>query len=81
MSDVVLELKDNGKSCCGCFACFNACPSSAVKMVVGKDGLCKSQVDSLACIDCGLCIKKCPQLNTEHANEVKPRSYAFRADD
>jgi coenzyme F420-reducing hydrogenase beta subunit len=81
MSDVVLELKDNGKSCCGCFACFNACPSDAVKMVVGKDGLCKSQVDSLACIDCGLCIKKCPQLNTEHANEVKPRSYAFRADD
>ncbi len=81
MSDVVLELKDKGKSCCGCFACCNVCPSEAVKMVVGEDGLCKSQVDNLACINCGLCVKKCPQLNTESQNEAAPRCYAFRADD
>ena len=81
MSDVVLELQNAGKSCCGCFACREACPKGAISMIVGADGLCKSVVDDKACVGCGICIGKCPQLNTKHSNDSNPGCYAFRADD
>ena len=81
MSDVVSELRKAGKSCCGCFACCNACPQGAIGMGTDDRGLCSSFVDSSACVDCGLCVDKCPQIRTDRSNDPDPRCYAFMADD
>ena len=81
MSDVSVELRSRGKDCCGCYACYNACPRKAISMAVDYEGNCRSVVDMLSCVDCGQCVKVCPQLNAEHENSPKPRCYAFKAEE
>ncbi len=81
MSDVVSELRRFGRSCSGCFACRNVCPKGAIEMTVDEKGLCRSVVDSLACVDCGLCMAVCPQMDTDRSNDPEPRCYAYRSDE
>lgn len=51
--------------CCGCSACEAACPASAITMVADEEGFLRPAVDSIKCINCGLCQKKCP-VNTKN---------------
>lgn len=49
------------KSCTGCEACFNICPSDAIKMQeLGPLGFSHPSINKDDCIDCGLCAKICP---------------------
>ncbi len=50
-------------NCCGCTACFNACPSSAIKMAPNGEGFDFPVIDGSLCIGCGLCEKVCPINN------------------
>ncbi|MBR4504869.1 MAG: Coenzyme F420 hydrogenase/dehydrogenase, beta subunit C-terminal domain [Candidatus Methanomethylophilaceae archaeon] len=81
MSDVVTDLRSRGKDCCGCAACVSVCPKGAVSMVLDDEGICRSSVDILACVDCGLCSKVCPILNLDRSNDSKPSFYAYRAEE
>ena len=47
-------------NCCGCTACYNACPRSAIRMTADAEGFSYPVVDKDLCIECGLCEKVCP---------------------
>lgn len=56
---------DFEKYCCGCASCANSCSSGAIQMLPDKDGFLMPSIDRDKCIDCGVCDKKCPYLNTD----------------
>lgn len=55
--------------CCGCSACINACPKSAISVQTDKQGFLYPQIDNSNCIDCGICYKVCKQ-SLEHKYPV-----------
>ena len=52
------------KYCTGCSACSNVCVQNAIEMRDGIRGELHPFIDYNKCIQCGLCEKVCPQLNT-----------------
>lgn len=62
-------------NCCGCTACVSVCPKKCISMSADKEGFLYPVVDSVKCIDCGLCEKVCPVLHPV-TNEPAPLVYA-----
>lgn len=56
--------------CCGCEACVNICPKSAIEMKEDEYGVKYPNINKELCINCGMCKKVCPQINKEDRNEV-----------
>ena len=56
--------------CSGCTACLNICPQNAISMVENEAGFKVPEIDQNKCIDCGLCKKTCPVLNTKQNNSI-----------
>lgn len=50
----------NLTQCTGCGMCSNICPHSAIEMRGGQYGFMYPYIDEKKCVDCRLCIKKCP---------------------
>ena len=50
-------------NCCGCTACYNACPKRAISMRADTEGFLYPEIDDDKCIKCGVCEKVCPILN------------------
>ena len=48
------------EECCGCSACYAACPKNAISMIADEDGFEYPQVDTDKCSRCYLCLKVCP---------------------
>ena len=72
-------IKVNEKDlCCGCTACYSACPKNAIKMVSDNEGFLYPKVDKEKCVNCGMCEKVCPILNKTKLNEFKPKAYLFQ---
>lgn len=69
------------KECCGCGACFNACPADAIRMEYDKEGIQYPIISAEKCIRCGKCTKVCPALHPYEKNEKKPECYAAYGDD
>ena len=55
---------DFNQNCCGCTACVNSCAKGAITMQQNDEGFMMPVVDESKCVDCGLCDKVCPHLNT-----------------
>lgn len=55
---------DFDKDCCGCTACANSCNHGAITMKANCEGFLMPHIDESKCVDCGLCDKACPHLNT-----------------
>lgn len=49
----------SSKSCCGCMACFNICPTKAISIIEDEEGFNYPRIDEEKCIKCGLCDKVC----------------------
>jgi len=47
-------------NCCGCTACYNICPTSAITMQPNDEGFLYPVVDSSRCCNCNKCEKACP---------------------
>lgn len=47
------------KDCCGCYACEEVCPVTAIKMIQDNQGYYYPVADKNICISCGLCKKTC----------------------
>lgn len=55
-----IVLFENKKDCCGCWACYNICPKSAISMQQDNEGFYYPVINNDLCIACGLCHKVCP---------------------
>lgn len=77
----MISIEEKNK-CCGCGACFNACPTKAISMKEDEEGFDYPQVEEKKCIGCGLCEKCCPILYEKGYSKSKPKAYAcFNRDD
>ena len=63
--------------CCGCEACSQACPKACIEMRVDDEGFFYPVIDYSICVDCGLCEKVCPAINTREALLVR-EAYAIK---
>ncbi len=59
------------EKCYGCQGCLNACPKDAISMKEDECGYRYPFVDLNKCIECGLCLKVCPELNSYDLNAPK----------
>lgn len=71
----MIEIKDKSQ-CCGCWACYNACPKQCISMAEYKEGFRYPSVNAEACIDCGVCEKVCPV--EPKVPDVLPDSYVVQ---
>ena len=70
------------EKCCGCGVCEFVCPRNCITFEVDKNGFNYPQIEKDNCIDCGLCVNKCPisvQQIKEHQSVTK--CFAVRARD
>lgn len=76
---------DDKEMCCGCTACYSACPKNAITMSEDEEGFRYPKVNKNKCVECGLCVQKCPLHTGNHAPEtmhfyaVKHKREAVRA--
>ena len=56
------------EECCGCGACFDACGHNAIEWYRDEEGFSYPKVNLDSCINCGLCEKTCPIINSESIN-------------
>lgn len=62
-----------GKACCGCKMCGDLCPKGAIAFETDNEGFWYPSVNPEACVQCGLCVKKCPVLReTENKTAFSP---------
>lgn len=52
----VYKVKDE---CCGCGACFCACPWNAITMKSDDEGFLYPVINKELCVDCGKCVSVC----------------------
>lgn len=62
----------NKADCCGCNACGDICSKQAITFKTDNEGFWYPEVDMEKCIDCGLCEKVCPVINTD---ELRKNDY------
>lgn len=60
--------------CCGCGACSDVCPVSAIRMITDSDGFVFPETDSHTCIGCGKCDSVCPFMSD--VTPIQPKVYA-----
>ena len=60
-----MKLYQKKEECCGCGACVNICPTSAIRMVQDKEGFMYPYINRIKCIECGLCRQVCPLKDRE----------------
>ena len=71
-----IKIQDNTK-CTGCFVCESVCPKECITMKEDMEGFLYPQIENDKCINCELCIKKCPILSPKSTERgYKTVSYA-----
>lgn len=78
---MVCELLSDKSLCCGCSACYDVCPKSAIKMVEDNEGFLYPVIDKDKCIECRLCEKICPTKNKENNQSLLEAYAAYNTDE
>lgn len=60
----------NEEMCCGCRACEQVCPTSALKLQINEEGFLYPVLAKNLCINCKLCDKVCPVMNRPEGGKV-----------
>lgn len=68
------------KDCCGCHSCEQACVKNCISLKPDAEGFLYPVVDKSTCIDCGICVKKCPVLTDVKRHDTK-KIYASKIKD
>ena len=55
----VPHLHDDPGDCCGCSACYCACPTGAISMLPDEEGFLYPRIDEDSCIRCLRCHSVC----------------------
>lgn len=80
----MIDLYKEKQDCCGCTACMNICPERAITMKPDREGFLYPEIDTIKCIECGLCKKVCAFQGgyDTSSNFETPFAYAVKhADD
>ena len=64
------------EECCGCEACYNVCPASAIKMEQDREGFFYPKINQEKCISCKKCEVVCPVINRKLHQDEQQRAYA-----
>lgn len=64
-----MNLYQSRDNCCGCGACYSACPMNAITMMMDQLGHWYPAIDESKCIDCGQCCNVCQFHNRDEYNE------------
>lgn len=75
----MIDINDKSQ-CCGCWACYNACPKHCIEMIEDEEGFRYPHVNKKGCIDCGLCEKVCP-LKQQQLDDTLPESFVVQQKD
>lgn len=70
-----MELLKDRTMCCGCKACLNVCPRSAIHFVPDRCGFEYPEIDSAKCVDCGVCKAVCPIEKNVDTDGFAQRTY------
>lgn len=73
----MLTENQNKNQCCGCKACSQICPRSAITMEPDDQGFAYPTVDKDKCVDCGLCHRVCPMEENYVGEDAVPDIYAL----
>lgn len=71
----------NKWECCGCEACSQVCPTSAITMEHDSEGFLYPKVNVELCVECGRCEGVCPVIHPAAPREAKRVYAAYSADD
>ena len=73
---------DDKKECCGCYACYSACPVKCIEMKNDEEGFAYPSVDVSRCINCNKCVNVCPIKNLPKVDlEYDRKGYYARSKD
>ncbi len=61
--------------CTGCAACAQSCSHSAITMQFDEEGFMQPCIDTEKCVECGLCVRHCPELNPIQRLDYKEQKY------
>lgn len=63
-------------TCTQCMACVNACPKECIRMVDAGQGFAIPQIDESVCVECGMCMRSCHQLEKKVEYRVPLKTLA-----
>lgn len=72
----MIRLADKS-SCTGCASCAQSCPHSAIMMKSDDEGFLQPVINKEKCVECGLCMKRCPVLNPVKVSLHEQTVYAL----
>ncbi len=78
--DTVMNVCDTEK-CSACGACINICPKGCISYLKKETGTKVAVINKNSCINCHLCKKVCPQLDTVEGSESFACYAAWSFDD
>jgi coenzyme F420-reducing hydrogenase beta subunit len=70
-----MAIKEWNKECCGCGACADICPKSAISLRADDETFRYPVIDKEKCINCGLCEKTCPLSFSNYHGYDSVKSY------
>lgn len=70
-------LIEKNTKCNGCQACASICPKSCIEMVKDEEGFLYPKIDEDKCINCRLCEKSCPVLDSRSCEQSKETIDAY----
>lgn len=76
----IIDLLNKHYKCTGCRMCAQICPLNAIDMKENEEGFLEPIINKEKCIKCGLCFKRCPQLNEIKIGEKvnSPKAFAVK---
>lgn len=83
MEENKLPILYNSKDkCCGCTACYSACPTGSIEMLSDDEGFLYPHINESTCINCHKCLNVCAFKSDNNTNEYKkPLVYAVKHKD
>lgn len=73
----MIILFKNNEDCCGCSACFNICPVSAIEMIPDQEGFLYPEINAALCTECGSCKKVCAFQKTNDYDYYSPQPIVY----